>query len=360
MDFQDGLTPGQIRQLHRHTAVEAAGTQQRRVKGLRPVGGRQDHHTLAAIEAVHLRQQLVQGLLPLVIAAHAVAIALLADGVDLVNEHDARCLFIGLLEQIPHLGRAHAHEHLHKFRAGNGEERHIGLACHSLGQHGLARAGRANQQRALGHGRADLLILLRRVQIVHDLHQGFLGFLFARHVLELDAGGGRHIYLRAGLAKLHHGHSAGTVFHHVLGHHATNEREQRNGQYPADQKADDGVGFPRFHLTKGAAGSIQPVYQTVVVEGRGAENLRFRLRTHDVMDIVLLHLHQMHFLGVQVLEEGAVVHLGDPAIQHRRHHQQVEQQQHGQHDQVERQNRFLGRFDHFHRLHSPFHVTPPW
>src|SRR5699024_11351986 len=65
-----------------------------------------------------LGQQLVQRLLALVVAAHgARAVALFADGVDLVDKDDAGGFLGCLLEQVAHLGSAHAHEHLHKLAA---------------------------------------------------------------------------------------------------------------------------------------------------------------------------------------------------------------------------------------------------
>ena len=56
------------------------------------------------VEAVHLGEDLVERLLALVVAAAAArpaaaaAWAGAADGVDLVNEHDARRVLLGLLE----------------------------------------------------------------------------------------------------------------------------------------------------------------------------------------------------------------------------------------------------------------------
>ena len=55
--------------VHQHLAVEAAGAQQRRVEDLRPVGGGEQHEAGAGVEAVELDQELVQGLLLLVVAA---------------------------------------------------------------------------------------------------------------------------------------------------------------------------------------------------------------------------------------------------------------------------------------------------
>ena len=141
----EGLIPsGQVGPVHRDAPVKAAGPQQGLVENLGPVGGGQDDDALAGVEAVQLGQQLVEGLLALVVAAEA-GIPGAADGVDLVDEHDGRSHLGGLLEQVPDAAGADAHEHLHKVRAGDGEEGHLGLAGHGLGQQRLAGTGGAHQ-----------------------------------------------------------------------------------------------------------------------------------------------------------------------------------------------------------------------
>ena len=102
------------------------------------------------VEAVHLDQQLVQRLLALVVAAAQAGAAVAADGVDLVHEDDARGVRLGLLEQVAHAAGADADEHLHEVGAGDGEERHPGLAGHGPGEQGLAGARRPYSEHALG------------------------------------------------------------------------------------------------------------------------------------------------------------------------------------------------------------------
>ena len=200
---EDGLAAGQVGQFHGDAAVEAAGAQKRGIERIRAVGGREYDHALVGVEAIHLGQKLVERLFALVVAADHAAVALFADGVDLVDEDDAGRFLRRLLEQIAHLGRAHAHEHLHKLRAGNGEERHVRLAGHGLGQQRLARAWRADQQRALGQFRADLGIALRVVEEIDDLGQRLLGLVLAGDVVKGDA----RLFLAddfgVGLAKAH-------------------------------------------------------------------------------------------------------------------------------------------------------------
>ena len=122
---------------HHHLAVKPAGTHQSRVQDVRAVGGGNHNDALVGTKAVHLHQQLVQGLLPLVVPAAQAGASLAAHGVDLINEDDAGGFFLGFVEQVPHTGGAHAHKHLHKVRAGDGEEGHPGFTGHGPGQQSL-------------------------------------------------------------------------------------------------------------------------------------------------------------------------------------------------------------------------------
>ena len=66
---QDALAAAHVRRVHHDLAVEAAGTQQRRIEHVGPVGGGDQDHAVVRLEAVHLDQELVQRLLPLVVPA---------------------------------------------------------------------------------------------------------------------------------------------------------------------------------------------------------------------------------------------------------------------------------------------------
>ncbi len=129
---EDLLAAADVGQRHHHLAVEAARAQQRRVEHIGPVGGRDHDHAGVALEAVHLHQELVERLLALVVAAAQAGAALAADRVDLIDEHDAGRMLLGLVEHVAHARRAHADEHLDEVRAGNAEERHLGLAGDGL------------------------------------------------------------------------------------------------------------------------------------------------------------------------------------------------------------------------------------
>ena len=159
--MQDALAALHVGPRHDDAAVEAPGAQQRRVEHVGPVGGGDEDDALVGLEAVHLDEQLVQGLLALVVSAAQAGAAMAADGVDLVDEDDAGRVLLALHEQIAHARGADADEHLDEVGAADGEERHAGLAGDGARQQRLAGARRADQQHALGDAAAELGELLR-------------------------------------------------------------------------------------------------------------------------------------------------------------------------------------------------------
>jgi hypothetical protein len=172
---------------HHDLAVEAAGTQQRRIEHVGTVGGGDQDDAFVGFEAVHLDQQLVQRLLALVIAAAEAGAAMAADRVDFVDEDDAGRVLLGLLEHVAHAAGADADEHLDEVGARDGEERHVGFAGDRAREQRLAGAGRADQQHALGESSAEALEFLRVAQEFDDLLQVLLGLVDAGDVLEGDA-----------------------------------------------------------------------------------------------------------------------------------------------------------------------------
>ena len=104
---------------HHDTAIEPTGPEQRRVEHVGPVGGRQQDHTVVALETVHFDQQLVERLLALVVTATETGAAVPSDRVDSVDEQYARCVLLALVKKVAHTGSADAHEHLHKIRSAH-------------------------------------------------------------------------------------------------------------------------------------------------------------------------------------------------------------------------------------------------
>ena len=185
--LQDLLAADHVRIGHYDLTVETAGAQQRRIEHVRPVGGGDQNDAFIGLEAIHLHEQLVQRLLAFVVAAAETRAAVAADGVDLVDEDDARRVLLRLLEHVAHPARADADEHLDEVGARDGEERHIGLAGDGARQQRLAGAGRADQQQAARNAAAEPLEFARVAQELDDLLQIELGLVDAGHIVEGDA-----------------------------------------------------------------------------------------------------------------------------------------------------------------------------
>ena len=122
--LEDIFPSFEIRQFYRNSTVKPSRSRQRGVERFRTVGRRQNDNPVIALEAVHFGQQLIERLLPFIISGK-LSVTFLADRVDFIDKHDAWCFFLGLLEEVAHLGRAHTDEHFNKFRAGHGKERNI-------------------------------------------------------------------------------------------------------------------------------------------------------------------------------------------------------------------------------------------
>ena len=91
---QDRLAPSAVGRLHSDAPVEAAGPEQRLVEHVGPVRRRDHDHAGRRVEPVHLREDLVQRLLALVVAAAEAGDtggARAADRVELVDEDDRGC-----------------------------------------------------------------------------------------------------------------------------------------------------------------------------------------------------------------------------------------------------------------------------
>ncbi len=187
VDLEDGLASAHVRVVEGYPTVEAARPEEGGVEDVGAVGGGEDDDVDAGVEAVHLDEYLVQSLLTLVVSAAETGTTVPADGVDLVDEDDARRVAFGLLEQVANAGSADADEHLDELRAADGEEGHTGLARDGTGKERLACAGRSDEQDASGDARTQVLEAFRESQEIDDLFELFLGLVGSGDILESDA-----------------------------------------------------------------------------------------------------------------------------------------------------------------------------
>ncbi len=237
MHLENLLPAEQVGEVDRDLAVKAPRTQQGRVEDVRTVGGGDNDDSLVGAETVHLHQQLVQGLLTLVVATPEACAPVPPDGIDLVHEDDAGGALLGLLEQVPHPGGAHPDEHLHEVGAADAEEGHPGLAGDRPGQQSLTGARRAEEQHALGNPGAHVVVSLRVLEELDDLLQLFLGLVHPGHVFEGDL-------LLLGIQKVR---PAAPELHHpvaaplgLLQHEKDKPHDQQDGQQGGEQPRPPG------------------------------------------------------------------------------------------------------------------------
>ena len=100
--LQDAVPADHVGCIDCDLTVEAPRTQQRGVEDVGTVGCRDQDDVGLDVEAVHLHQQLVEGLLALVVTTAEAGATVAPDGINLVDEHDRGGVGLGLLEQVSH------------------------------------------------------------------------------------------------------------------------------------------------------------------------------------------------------------------------------------------------------------------
>ncbi|GIX60793.1 uncharacterized protein BcabD6B2_02280 [Babesia caballi] len=214
----DGDLEHGVRAVNGDGAVEPAGADQGWVKDIGTIRPRKHDDSTAWFEPVHLDEDLVEGVLALVVGpgGEPALGALLAHGVNLVDEDDCGSVFAGLFKQIADPGRTYTDKYLNKVASGDGVEGHVGLAGNGLGQQGFAGARRAAQQSPLGYLRSVVLVGLGVLEEVHKLADLALGLVHARHVLEahlnLDVLGVHQVHLSHAEESFHASRAPGGEF----------------------------------------------------------------------------------------------------------------------------------------------------
>src|SRR3546814_249689 len=134
--------------------VEAAGPEQRRIDQIRSVRGAYDHDGLQLFQAVHLRQNRVDDAFGDVGFAQAAA-AGGDEAVERVDEDDGGRELAGPGEQAGDMLLAFAIPFRQEVRGFGGDEVRLRRARRRLGEQGLAGAGRAVEEEALGRPDAE-------------------------------------------------------------------------------------------------------------------------------------------------------------------------------------------------------------
>ncbi len=191
MHGEDRLAPGAVGKVDHHAPVEAPGAQEGAIEDVGLVGGGEEDDPLAAGEAIHLGEDLVERLLLLARPADRHLPARPPDGVELVDEDDGGRLLARLLEEVAHARRSHADDHLHELRAAEREEGDPRLARHRAREQCLSRARRPDKQDTFRGGAAQPCVLGGIAQEIDDLDQFVLRLVDPGDVGKGDASFGR-------------------------------------------------------------------------------------------------------------------------------------------------------------------------
>ena len=186
VNFEDLAAPDDVWQADVDLAVEAARPKHGGVEGVDPVCRRDHDDVVGRREAVQLHEQLVERLLPLLVAVDATP--RLAERVELVEEDHATAELPRVGEQLADPPCADADVLLHELGARRVVERHAGLAGHGTREHRLAGAGRAPEHDAARDAGAQAMEALGRLQELDRLGQLELGFVAAGDVGQQHGG----------------------------------------------------------------------------------------------------------------------------------------------------------------------------
>ena len=225
MYLQDIHTPLKIRPVNDHTSVKTSRAEKRRIKNFRSVGSSKDQKTLGSVKTVHLRKELVQCLLTLVISAAIAGITALTDGIDLINKYDTRCILLGFLKKVTDTGCPHTYKHLHKLRSGKGEERHLCLTGNCLCKQCLTGSWRAYKKGTFRQFGSDGCVFSGVMKEIHNFLQRFLGFILTGHILKGNSRLFLHISLGFTLANAHT-HDPAAFIHAPHGEHQKTKKKQ--------------------------------------------------------------------------------------------------------------------------------------
>src|SRR5262245_54908892 len=123
MNLQNSQPSLARRAIDRNMAIEASRSQQGGVEHIGTIRGSQNDDGLVLLEAVHFAQDLVEGLLALIVAAADSRSTDAPHSVNLVNEENAGGVLLGGAEHVAHTARPDPDEHLDKFRSVDRVER---------------------------------------------------------------------------------------------------------------------------------------------------------------------------------------------------------------------------------------------
>src|SRR5581483_3831964 len=188
MYFKDGEATTDVGLVEHYAAIEAARTQQRGIEHVGAVRGSNDDNICILIKAIHLNEQLVQGLLTLVVATGTRVSTLTTNRVNLVDEDDTGCVLLRFLKEVSHAGRTNTYKHFYKFGTTDTVERDACFTSYGAGDQRFTGSWRANEQYAFGSTCPHSGETLGMLKELNDLLKFQLGLFHSSHIFKEDRG----------------------------------------------------------------------------------------------------------------------------------------------------------------------------
>mmetsp|Transcript_3420 Transcript_3420/g.5643 ORF Transcript_3420/g.5643 Transcript_3420/m.5643 type:complete len:320 (+) Transcript_3420:2563-3522(+) len=184
-------------------SVKTSRTQQGLIQNIHTVSSGNGDDSGVTIESVHLYQNLVNSLFTLVITSGKTSTTLTSNGINLIDENNARSILLGLGENITDTGSTHSNKHLNELGTGDGDEGNSSLTSDGLGKKSLTCSGRTIQDNSSGNSAPVLRVNLRLLQKVNNLSQFQLGSITSGDILKVDSSVRDHLNLGLGLTHTH-------------------------------------------------------------------------------------------------------------------------------------------------------------
>lgn len=236
--------PSNIWPVNSDLPIKPSWTQKRRVQHIRPVGRSEDDDTTVAGKAIHLSQELVNGLLPLVVTTTEPSTTLPPDGINLIDEDNAGRLGLGLLEEVAHPGCTDTDEELDELGRGAGEERHASLSGDGTRQEGFTCPRRTDEETSLGDLGTQSGVLVWVLEEIDDFLQLELGLIGPGDVDERDARLRHLLELALGASKVHGPAEPARARARPALRAAEEEEEPREREEGEEEVADEGDESP--------------------------------------------------------------------------------------------------------------------
>ena len=312
MHFEDLFAAFKVGQADDDLTVETTRTQQRGVKDVRAVGRSDDDNAFITFEAVHFHEQLVQGLFAFVVSATETGATLAADGVDFVDEDDARRFGFGFFKHVAYTRGTNTDEHFDEVRTGDGEERHFCFAGNRAGEQGFTGAGRANHQQAARDLSAQAAEFAGVTQeFDHFFHVG-LGFVRPGHVGKGDFD---FVFRNEAGAAFAEGEGAALAAAlHLPGGEHEQADEQQDGQEIDEDTGQQALFFQRFTADV-HFGSAQVANEGAGIRRFGVVGSVTRAATVGEGDARVLQVDRcaLHFAVINAVEELRVANFARAA-----------------------------------------------